>query len=101
MDWFTMQDWMWEVQLHVDFEPAPELQTVRAAYNASYGEGWLYSTILAGEAQDTYDVSLEALYVHRGSRHLGKLESIFGRETNDIGMMGKEYIGWEWFSGVW
>jgi hypothetical protein len=100
MDWFVVQDYMREVQLHVDFEPAPDLKTIERAFLAAQREAWTYCTILAGERPGTYDVSVEGLYIPRDSERRGLLMALFDRPINNL-MYEPEYVGWEWFDGTW
>jgi hypothetical protein len=94
IDWFSLGVRHREIQLEVDFDPAPDLGMIHDAFQAARGEAELLVTGYAGMKPGTFEISIEALYVVKGRGLEGPLGDIFGREPN--GFMDH---GWEWFSG--
>lgn len=102
---FTCQDWTdWfalgvrhpEIQLNIDFDPAPSMGDVHDAYQAARGEGELLVVGYPGEEPGTFDISVEGIYLPKGHQYQKRVEVAFGMAPN---FEYESEIGWDWFGG--
>jgi hypothetical protein len=95
VNWFDLAREHHELNLSVDFEPAPRLETIERAYRLAPGNSEFLTVVMAGKKPGTFDVSVEAFYLVNASQpQIDRISAVFGHEPN-----GYMDFGWEWFSG--
>lgn len=95
-DWFSLAAQHPELNVEIDYEPAPSMGDVHDAYQAARGEGELLVLGMPGEALGTFDIIIEGLYLPKGHRYQKRVEVVFGRKPN---FEYESEIGWDWFGG--